>query len=1325
MLKKALSLVLVLAVAVLSVPIISLPRAFASDWQAVLTYETNSDNTGIIITECDDSASGILEIPSQINGLPVISIGDEAFYRCSSLTSVIIPDTVTRIGVLGFSLCSITSVVIGNGVTDLELYAFYYCDKLTSISLPDSVVNIGPEAFRGCSAIVSITFGSGVKNIGMDAITLCASLTSINVSAENQHFSSVDGVLFDKSKTTLVKYPDKKSESYTVPNGVTSISYNAFAYSSSLTGITIPNTVTSIDGYAFAYCSSLTSISLPDSVTSIGLYAFYDTPYYKNSSNWEDGVLYIGNCLIEAKAGQVSSDYSIKPGTVCIAVQAFGDCPLTSITIPGSVKVIGSHAFRGCNSLTEVTIPDGVVSIGADAFFYSTSITKVTIPDSVTSIGYEAFMGCSSLTDITFGNGLTSIGHSVLNDSAYSGNPSNWEDCVLYVDNYLIKANNSVLGGDYAIKPGTLCIADRAFWNTWALEAVDIPESLKAVGEGAFVGCSLIKNIKIPKSVEKIGEHAFGYSYADGAYEKYDDFVVYCYTNSAGEDYAISNGFEYVNFFELVAGSSLVIDDDNKTLISWSDNLKVSELINELTCDNAFIYKNDVLLEDGEIVSTGCEVRLVDGNTVLNSLTVIIKGDVTGDGKVKIDDVRKILRVAVELESFESNFQECAADTVTTSRKISIEDVRLALRVAVGLQEFSITTDIATNEDASIGTENDGLVTVTLTADAAGAEIYYTLDGTQPTADSTKYTVPFTLNTDNPDGETITVKAIAIKAGYAHSHIAQKEVVFKAIAISTGFITYSSSQYLTGQSFSVYASGTTFADDASALNLENWNIDTGTTNFQPDSIIRVSEKELQLSFVLKTAGQGSGRGTVKVQAKAAALTCAANSNIVKVTMFENIIYENTGEVTDINPATIELYYTNHFWLPIAPEEIAISEFTFNDDGVAMEAVFNGNEWIINKVPEFAGGDGTVENPYKVANSRQLNNVRKYLNASFEQIADIDLEAFLSENGEGYNDGKCWEPIGSEILPFTGSFDGKGFVISNLEINLPNLTHVGLFGENKGTIRNASLSNVNVTGRWYVGALIGNNSGGSITDCNMSGIVNGTAGVTGGLIGFSPDGGSISGCFSTGSVYAPNSHYVGGLIGGLYYGSLTESYSTCSVIGGDYYVGGLLGSNYESFVSKCFATGSVTGVNAVGGLSGDSMFGGIFINCYATGAVYGSDMVGGLVGDNYGTYEGSYSQIINSYSKGHVTGTTKTGGLVGRNENGATVTNSYWDTDASGQAASAGGSGFPTYNMIMESNGVQIYVDWDFTNTWAIKTDPTSYPYLLWQGEENVPYHYAV
>ncbi|MGM9663745.1 MAG: leucine-rich repeat protein, partial [Eubacteriales bacterium] len=241
---------------------------------------------------------------------------------------------------------------------------------------------------------------------------------------------------------------------------VTGIGSNAFENCSSLTSIEIPDSVTSIGGEAFEYCSSLTSIKIPDSVTSIGYGAFAGTAYYNNNDNWVDGVLYIGNHLIEAKSYTLSANYTIKSGTKCIA----------------------DGAFSGCDSLTSITIPDSVTSIGYDAFRYCSSLTSIKIPDSVTSIGWYAFY-----------------------DTAYYNNNDNWIDGVLYIGNHLIKAKPDTLPADYTIKSGTKCIADDAFSHCSSLTSITIPNSVTSIGDQAFEYCSSLTSVTIGNSVTSIG----------------------------------------------------------------------------------------------------------------------------------------------------------------------------------------------------------------------------------------------------------------------------------------------------------------------------------------------------------------------------------------------------------------------------------------------------------------------------------------------------------------------------------------------------------------------------------------------------------------------------------------------------------------------------------------------------------------------------------------------------------------------------------------------------------------------------------------------------
>lgn len=336
----------------------------------------------------------------------VTSIGNSSFQHCDSLTSVTIPNSVTSIGESAFGSCfGLTSINIPNGVTNIENGTFEDCCSLTSITIPDSVTSIGEVAFEACTSLTEITIPKNVKSIGKWAFSQCDSLTKIDVNKNNQNYSSLDGVLFDKYKKTLICYPIEKNDtSYTVPDGVKIIGEDAFRFCSSLTSVTIPDSVTSIDSSAFTYCSSLTSVTIGSSVTSIGHNVF------------------------------------------------MGCSSLTSVTIPASVTSIGHSVFSRCSSLTNIIvdknnqnyssldgvlfskdkkfiscypagkkdksykIPDGVKKIGESAFEYHHSLTSVIIPDSVKSIGSSAFRGCSSLASVTISNGLTSINYNAFDD---------------------------------------------------------------------------------------------------------------------------------------------------------------------------------------------------------------------------------------------------------------------------------------------------------------------------------------------------------------------------------------------------------------------------------------------------------------------------------------------------------------------------------------------------------------------------------------------------------------------------------------------------------------------------------------------------------------------------------------------------------------------------------------------------------------------------------------------------------------------------------------------------------------------------------------------
>ena len=351
-----------------------------------------------------------VQMPERLN-----SLGEAAFYNCYNLRSIDIPQGLTALSVGVFQNSGLQSVAIPEGITRIDRSAFFWCDSLTSCNLPDSLLSIGDYAFEGCynlrgiklpsslqtvgnysfddTGISSLTLPTSLRSVGARAfsgtnilsVTLpanltycdnsafffCSNLESIRVNSANSAYTSVDSVLFNKAKTTLLLYPCAKSGSlYTIPSTVTSIAAGAFETASNLGRVTIPDGVESIGEMAFAYCENLASVSIPKTVSSWGSYILMECYNLKQ--------------------------VTLADGLTTIGAYAFLGSGITTIDLPSSIRTINDSAFLG-TALTSITLPEGVTELGESAFAYCDSLATVSQPQSLTYIGPEAFSGCYTL----------------------------------------------------------------------------------------------------------------------------------------------------------------------------------------------------------------------------------------------------------------------------------------------------------------------------------------------------------------------------------------------------------------------------------------------------------------------------------------------------------------------------------------------------------------------------------------------------------------------------------------------------------------------------------------------------------------------------------------------------------------------------------------------------------------------------------------------------------------------------------------------------------------------------------------------------------------
>lgn len=521
-----------------------------------------------------------LEVPAQIGGVPVTAIGAQAFAQNFGLKQITLPEGVISIGANAFENCrNLVALTLPSTLKEIGEWAFYQCIQLKTLALNDGLAKIGSHAFQYCHALTDMRIPASAADIGELAFTMCRGMTGFHVDAANPNYSDIDGVLFNKGGTELIRYPAGRTDAvYNIPDGTAAIAAEAFklyyadSAGNALERVVFPSSLKKVGNNAFMQ-TNLKSVTIPANV-NMGKYAFNLIPDLQTITVEEgvtelpEGVLYgldnfKGELVLPSTLKTIGyraldrigvSNLVLPEGLETIESEAFECCKLETLVIPSTVKRIGDRAFYLCKSLKSVSFAgdSAIEDMGKYTFNHCRALTSVELPAGLRVLDDGCFSYCSSLETIAVPEGVAE-----LKDVVFAGSGlvrCRLPESVVRMGTGTFRDCMQLTHGDLPAKLEALGAC--TFENCQIMERISIPETVRitTVPYDMFFNCRALKLVELPAVIASTEACAFSNCIADGftvrSQREEKDFrrnLFDCYAIDPGDAYYLESGDYYID----------------------------------------------------------------------------------------------------------------------------------------------------------------------------------------------------------------------------------------------------------------------------------------------------------------------------------------------------------------------------------------------------------------------------------------------------------------------------------------------------------------------------------------------------------------------------------------------------------------------------------------------------------------------------------------------------------------------------------------------------------------------------------------------------------